>query len=176
MRNRPLIPLLAGFALLGLLPFAWLVWPTLYRYEYEKIGPLERPLRINRLTGETEYFSGSTWHKATATPTPLPLPSDELNRLQTSGSFMSYGYIKLELYNGSTWTITSITAFVTVRNASGGVVLSRSYAFTQLDSIGTLRCEPHTVKSVRAAAGHTFQKGETWSFSLSSAEGYPPPP
>ena len=40
----------------GICLFGWLVWPTPYRYDHMAIGPVSYPVRINRLTGETQVL------------------------------------------------------------------------------------------------------------------------
>lgn len=51
------------------------IYPTMYRYDKfdQKI-----PVRINRVTGKTEFLSLSGWQLAAATPTPTPAQISKL--------------------------------------------------------------------------------------------------
>lgn len=75
-----------------LLASAAFVWPTPYRYDHFKAGPIEMPVRINRFTGRGECFRGETYTE----PGDLSIKEDSTNAtsvyLRKYGKEVSYGW------------------------------------------------------------------------------------
>lgn len=64
-------------------------WPTLYRYDQMVLGGNQIPIRINRLTGFTEFFAINKWipqktSSKPAIPTRLELNESELKNLMAN--------------------------------------------------------------------------------------------
>jgi len=109
-----------------------LFWPTLYRYEKMDFQGLSTLVRINRLAGHTEYYMLGQWvaekpqKKEKASQ---PLPSVEKSLVigkATLGARMFNG----EIYNGSDWTLTSVTFRVVAKEKSGSVRWDRKFRET----------------------------------------------
>ena len=109
-----------------------LFWPTIYRYEKMDLPGLSTLVRINRLTGHTEYYMLGQWvaekpqKKQKASQ---PFPSGEKSLIigkATLGAKMFNG----EIYNGSDWTLTSITFRVIAKEKSGSVRWDRKFKET----------------------------------------------
>lgn len=109
-----------------------LFWPTLYRYEKIDFQGLQTLVRINRLTGYTEHYMLGQWVPEKAQKKQRKseaLPSAEKSLLiakATLGSRMFNG----EIYNGSDWTITSVTFRVVAKEKSGSVRWDRKFKDT----------------------------------------------
>jgi len=127
MTAKNLIIICATLLLAGVL-----FWPTLYRYERIDSPGLSTPVKINRLTGNAEYLLLGEWRPVTVKEKqresrPLPAVDRSLvNGKATLDSRMFNG----EIYNGSDWTITSITFRVTAKEKSGSVRWDRKFKET----------------------------------------------
>jgi hypothetical protein len=96
---------------LGVALFGWLVWPTLYRYDHETLGTRQASetllVRINRLTGDTEVLGPHGWSRPLS---PQAVPSEGLTKvIITTASFDDSQNLVGNVYNGSDWTLTSLT-------------------------------------------------------------------
>jgi hypothetical protein len=106
-----------------------LFWPTLYRYEKIDFQGLSTIVRINRLTGYTEHYILGKWvpqkvQKKQRESQPLPFGEKSLLIAKASlDSKMFNG----EIYNGSDWTITSITFRVVAKEKSGSLRWDRKF-------------------------------------------------
>jgi hypothetical protein len=86
-------------------------WPTLYRYDKMTIRGNSLQVRVNRLTGYTEYFALGKWvpekgHENKREGTSIPLEE----RLKITGNAaLRYGTFSGKIYNGSSWTISKVT-------------------------------------------------------------------
>jgi cell division protein FtsN len=79
LKNRPW--LLAPAALIAITLLLIFLWPTFYHYEAIQVAGKDYPLRINRLTANTQYFDGRQWIEPplrVATPRHVP-PGMELH-------------------------------------------------------------------------------------------------
>ncbi|UCB48887.1 MAG: hypothetical protein JSW56_17500 [Deltaproteobacteria bacterium] len=127
MKTRNLLIVCVTLLLAGVL-----FWPTLYRYDKIDFQGLSTLVRINRLTGYTEYYMLGQW-----VPEGLvekqresqPLPSAEKSLLIAKAS-LGPGLFNGEIYNGSNWTITSVTFRVVAKEKSGGVRWDRKFRET----------------------------------------------
>ena len=109
-----------------------LFWPTLYRYERIDVQGLSAPVRINRLTGYTEYFMLGEWRpeerrKKQRQAQPLPVAARSLLKAKASVSSRMFNG---EVYNGSDWTVTSVTFRVVAKERSGSVRWDRKFKET----------------------------------------------
>lgn len=55
--------------------FAWFIWPTRYRYDHAKFGPMDVPIRIDRLSGRTEALYPYGWTTLGQKPKTDTIPS-----------------------------------------------------------------------------------------------------
>ena len=109
-----------------------LFWPTLYRYEKMDFQGLSTIVRINRLTGHTEYFMLGQWvaeKPQKKEKTSQRLPSVE-KPLVIGKATLDGRMFNGEIYNGSNWTVTSITFRVVAKDKSGSVRWDRKFKET----------------------------------------------
>jgi hypothetical protein len=59
--------------------FVMFIWPTRWHYEHADLYGINRLVRIDRLSGRTEYLVGSDW-KPAAQIEPDPAYADKMNR------------------------------------------------------------------------------------------------
>jgi len=127
MKTRNLLIVCAALIIAGVL-----FWPTIYRYEKIDIQGLSTILRINRVTGYTEYYVLGNWvpervKKKQRKSEPLPSAERSLLIAKASlGSSMFNG----EIYNGSDWTVTSVTFRVLAKEKSGVIRWDRKFKDT----------------------------------------------
>ena len=107
-------------------------WPTLYRYEKMDFQGLSTLVKINRLTGYTEYYMLGQWvserpQKKEKASQPLPAVDKSLviGKATLDGRMFNG-----EIYNGSNWTVTSITFRVVAKDKSGSVRWDRKFKET----------------------------------------------
>jgi hypothetical protein len=116
--------LVAGSVFLLLL-LGGFVWPTLYRHENLQVGSRSYPVRINRLTGATEVFRGSSWVREQKRSTPRPLTVAELLAVTGRGHMTRLGpygpatRFNGTIYNGTSLTLTERTVQLTLRGVGG---------------------------------------------------------
>jgi len=104
-------------------------WPTLYRYDKITISGNSFPVRINRLTGYTEYFTLNKWVPAEGQQKKIKgikVPIEILSEI-TGNASISYGAFSGKIYNGSNWTITNITFRVQVKEKDGNIRWNRKF-------------------------------------------------
>ena len=124
MKTKNLIVICITLLIVGIL-----FYPTLYRYEKTSVEGNTFPVRINRVTGYTEYFVLGTWNpekgqKKKAKGSKLPYDA----RLKITGNAsLRYGDFSGKIYNGSDWTITSITFRVEAKEKDGIVRWDRKF-------------------------------------------------
>ena len=109
-----------------------LFWPTLYRYEKMDFQGLSTIARINRLTGHTEYFMLGQWvaeKPQKKEKTSEAFPSAEKS-LVIGKATLDGRMFNGEIYNGSNWTVTSITFRVVAKDKSGNVRWNRKFKET----------------------------------------------
>jgi hypothetical protein len=127
MKTRNLLIVCVAVILSGVL-----FWPTLYRYEKMDFQGLSTLVRINRLTGNTEYYMLGQWvpekpqKKEKASQ---PLPSVEKS-LVIGKATLDGRMFNGEIYNGSDWTLTSVTFRVVAKDKSGSVRWDRKFKET----------------------------------------------
>jgi len=105
-----------------------LFWPTLYRYDKTSVQGLSAPVRINRLTGYTEYLLLGEWRPVVQKKQreSRPLPVAERSFVIGKASLDSRMF-NGEIYNGSNWVITSVTFRVVAKEKSGSVRWDRKF-------------------------------------------------
>ena len=160
-------------ALAAIIFVGWFVWPTRYRYDRIKMGQTELPVRIDRITSKAEGLYPDGWRFLGAkqeTETAKELPREELSKVtgecSTWGSTSSY--IDCELMNSSNWVIDSVRVEVVVKNADNSVARIREYDLTR-DSHSSGK--PLRTSRFFSELGFTFERGQTWSWSIVGAKG-----
>ena len=109
-----------------------LFWPTVYRYDKIDFQGLQTLVRINRLTGYTEHYMLGQWIPEKALKKQRksePLPSWEKSLLIAKAT-LGFNMFNGEIYNGSPWTITSVTFRVIAIEKSGSVRWDRKFKDT----------------------------------------------
>jgi len=110
-----------------------LFWPTLYHYDKVAIRGNLSPIRINRLTGYTEYFEDGKWnpeeeHEKVTIQT---LPADEQAKVTGNASFdYGLGSFSGKIYNGSEWTITKFILRVVAKEKDDSIRWNRKFSKT----------------------------------------------
>jgi hypothetical protein len=149
---------------------AFYVWPTRYSYDHLKVGPNEYPVRTDRLSGETEIFYPSGWvkRKPYVSQPDADLGPWELAALQTTGQ-MDFGSVKMQVYNGSSYKISEISASISIFDAKHNAVISnRIYRLTPSYPLSEL--QPQSSGEFTARTGLDFQPTQTWEFSVVGAK------
>lgn len=124
MKTKNLIIICITIILCGII-----FWPTLYKYDKTTINGNSIPLKINRLTGNTEYYILGRWNKQENEKKRgniISLPKDELSKLNASASF-SFGSFKGNIYNGSNWRIKEIIVQIITQEQDGSIIWNRSF-------------------------------------------------
>jgi hypothetical protein len=115
---------LVGLGFLGVF-----VWPTVHKYDKLTLDGDTYPLRIHRITGKTEMFSGE-WETVKETP-PTPkstkLPPWDAAKVTGNASLSGYGSFSGKLYNGSSWHITRIIFRVTAKESDKSLRWDRQF-------------------------------------------------
>lgn len=162
--------ILATLGLAILVVLALFVWPTVYRYDHMKLDTYDYPVRINRLTGKAEVLFPNGWHAPTQQSQPAAkpqqLPSEDIAKLEGQPEMTNYGWLEFHVYNGSNWNISEITVLVEVFDANKAQKISRPYRMT-----GSVT--PQGSSKFIAELGFTLTPGQTWTYSIVSAEGAP---
>jgi len=162
-----------GMVLIGLAALVCFVWLPPYRYDRVKWGDDEFPIRINRLTGSTEYLLPGGWHPATnkgerGTNKEQELPIGELSKLVRGQAVITSSYLECDTYNGSDWTVSELTVLVTVRGQDGRELLSRKYRL--IPSSGSFG-GPLENSKFFANLGFSLEKGQGWYWEIVAARG-----
>lgn len=159
----------------GALAFAFFVWPTVYRYDTMSFSPSTRlPVRMNRLTGETEILYKTGWKEVTdGSPVPkgVALPADELRKL-TGTAGIRGEYFDGDIYNGSSYSVYEITLALTVTDSTGTIVLSRLYQLPYTYE-GDKPLKPLHSGSFFHSVGFTLATGQKLSWHIAEAKGQP---
>ncbi len=153
-----------------------LFWPTLYRYDHTTVNGNILPVRINRLTGYTEWFVVGRWKPVSDSNRKQGknIPSEEVTKIIVNAN-LDYSLFGGAIYNGTDWFITSITFEIIVKSSIfEGLELQDG---GKLHVVGTGReyyvnvlVEPRTVSSFSTKI--MFQSGETYDWKIKNATGY----
>jgi hypothetical protein len=170
-------PFLFAICFIFIILIALFVWPTMYRYDHMIVYHNTYPVRINRLTGNSEILSGSNgWislndnssskESNTNANISKKLSQTISNKIDGNLLITNYGQIHADIYNGTDNTIKSIIIQITVTNANGNITLSRKY---KLDSFswggGSLRSTDY-----EAPAGFKLEQGDDFTWSIVDVE------
>ncbi len=135
-----------------------------------KLEAYDYPVRINRLTGRAEVLYPSGWHapgeQSRAASQSHELPTGETAKLEGEPRITGRGWMEFQVYNGSHWNVSEITVLVKVFDADKTETISRSYRMTG-------QVTPQSSSKFLAELGFTLTAGQTWSYSITSAEGTP---
>lgn len=88
-----------------------LFWPTLYRYDQTTVNGNVFPIRINRLTGNSEWFIAGKWKPVSNSIRKTKgkkIPTEDISKIIVRADF-HYSSFGGTIYNGTDWIITSIT-------------------------------------------------------------------
>jgi hypothetical protein len=85
--------------------FGIFVWPGIY--QYDKMNQ-KWPVRINRFTGTTEVLGQNGWSKIGG-GTLSEVSQDDLKKMDANIKWTNYGWIEVNLYNGTNLKIKEIT-------------------------------------------------------------------
>lgn len=111
-------------ALLAVLAAAFVVtvWPTAYRYDKVQIGQRTLPMRVNRLTGDTEVFFGTRWvrEKPSAQSVALiSLPKDQVSLIELDAHLNRFlETVSGKIYNGSDYVVREVIVHLSVSRTS----------------------------------------------------------
>ncbi len=106
MSSRNLLIICCTLLIIGVL-----FWPTLYRYDHTTVNGNVLPIRINRLSGNTEWFVVGKWKPVSSSSKRArgdKIPTADLSKIIVKADFhfSSFGG---SIYNGTDWIITSVT-------------------------------------------------------------------
>src|SRR3989304_9570841 len=121
MKTKNIIIICATFILFGIL-----FWPTLYQYENITIGGNSFPVRINRLTGNSDIFVLGKWSSQDVKNSKI-LPDSEQYKITGNAGLNGYGSFSGKVYNGSNWNITELTIQVAAKEKDGSMRWNRKY-------------------------------------------------
>lgn len=95
--------------------FAFLVWPTVYQYEHIEASGTSYPIRIHRLSGQTDFLTPSGWKRRGGATNAklLSLPASELPKLQGDANFYT-NELSCTIYNGTEYRINELVVNITV--------------------------------------------------------------
>jgi hypothetical protein len=161
MNTKKLLIVCGTLLLAGLL-----FWPTLYRYEKMDFQGLSTLVRINRLTGYTEHYMLGQWVPEKAQKKGWQsqlLPSSERSLLIAKAS-LGRRMFNGEIYNGSNWTITSLTFRVVAKEKSGSVRWDRKFR-------ETVRINPLAASSFAVTVSEAEDVG-SFDWSIDEVLGY----
>jgi hypothetical protein len=150
------------------------LWMVRYRFDRAVLQNGESyPVRINRLTGNSQVLYRGVWKPASILPTlvkPLQdLSPDDLRRVTVEGMSLEADeqdpepMYAITVHNGSDFILKAITVQIVVKDFDGVEVLSKAYMFS-----GNTRIQPHQSGSDYTSLG--FAVGPKQSLTLTVVE------
>lgn len=108
---------------------AALFWPTLYKYDKMIIGGNSFPVKINRITGNTQYFRVGKWisQQDKISKKIFIIPIEDTLKISGNAEFGSFGEFIGKIYNGSGWTLTDITIKIVAREKDKKIRWDRKF-------------------------------------------------
>lgn len=162
---------LAGVSILAAL-FAWLVWPTPYRYDHVDYGRGTSYLvKQNRLTGRTQVLFPGGWR----TVSEEDLGSGDVTKLDVHGHLFGgnsrtwWDEVKLDIYNGSPFTLKEMTIEVSVLDSKKQTLLDRRVYRSVGGSSSEIR--PFQTGSYAFPLGVQVMSDYVWTFRVVGAKG-----
>jgi hypothetical protein len=145
-----------------------LFWPTLYRYERLTSRGTTNLIRIHRLTGQTEEYENGRWLSPKPERIEESVPGEELAKVTGRAGFIGSrnGAFSGDLYNGSSWVITSVTLRIVALGKSKQEIWARRFAHR------TYILPLSTGSILIAVTDDEAVVGQEWS--LEEARGYRP--
>jgi hypothetical protein len=181
MQYRLLVRLLLVLALLiVLVSGAIFVWPTMWRFDHLTSSGDTFPIRIHRITGRTEILLGvqgwvetgeaskpSVATEALVPKESLSVPIEELAKLDGNLSITHYGWIHLDIYNGTARRLRQVQVRVVVSAKDGTESMNREYAISTADgeSLSSFR--------LLADCGCRVETNQALSWSITGATWWP---
>jgi hypothetical protein len=111
---------------------ALLIWGVFNRYSTTQ-GPGNAVFVVDKLTGKSWLLrSDEKVELGERTTQEIQIPKDQLTDLTGTASLCDYGKDKysVDLYNGTSWIIRSITITITAKNADGSTRWQRDFQET----------------------------------------------
>lgn len=124
MNTKNLVIICTTIILIGIL-----FWPTLYRYDKTVLNGNTIPIKINRLTGNTDYYILGKWNKQEEERKPMAtsqLPIEEQSKLSGQAKII-YGSLDGTIYNGTDWTIKELIVKVIAKEEDGSERWNRNF-------------------------------------------------
>ena len=115
----------------------------------------------NRQKGEYHVLSSKDKYQI--------LPPEELKKLDGKGNITKYGWFEVNIYNGSTWTVSKLTIMITVTNKHSNIVdFSRKYNLSlKMYNNGW----PLGNSRYYADLGITLNENQKWNWNIVEARG-----
>ena len=138
------------------------------------MGPASFPVRINRMTGETQVLRLGGWQEEPAPIRQFSLTKEELGNLLTEttiepGGEFGYGWIVANVYNGTSYTLHEVTVEIKVYDPTKGeIVTDIPYKLTGRYSV---ECAPKMREPFWAQMDFNVQPWQHWSWSVIGAKG-----
>jgi hypothetical protein len=116
MKNLNQKTLSAAFVVILICTVAVFIWPTLYRFDKMHMSGDIFPVRIHRITGNTEILYPSGWIelKTEGAAKLHELAKEDINKLSGKLIVSTEGYFKARIYNGTQKKISEIIVNVTL--------------------------------------------------------------
>jgi hypothetical protein len=154
----------------GILAFAAFVWPTAYRYDHMKSGETSLPVRVHRITGETEILNRSGWVEVEESGTKSTdfknLPPDEIARLEGTGEVFG-SRLTCTVYNRSNWRIREVIVNLKIFDAKSQYPsLDRDYRLSN-----SYYTEPMDTGLFSDYVWINLQDGQRFEWYIKSAKG-----
>jgi LysM repeat protein len=144
--------------IISILSLGWM-----FRFRYDRWK--DKPVRINRFTGEAEVLTLVGWEAletGPAKPT-VDLPQAEVAKLTGQANITDYGWIELEIYNGSKYEVERLSVAVVIPQDN----VRREYELYPKSG----DVEPKNAGEFHAELGFRLGHGKGFEWSILSAAG-----
>ncbi len=149
---------------------AVILWMERYKFDHINLENGESyPVRINRMTGDSQVLYRGAWRPAADVRNLPPLVQDlspqDLQKLTGKCSLDSLiGAFDLTVYNGSDFTLKEITVEIVIRDSHQEDVLRRSYRIAQ-------EHPPRQNGNYTQALDFAVGPQQTWAWKITAAKG-----
>jgi hypothetical protein len=146
-----------------------LLWIERYKFDHVSLESGESyPVRVNRITGNTQVLYRGVWRPSSDLPKLPPLIQDltaqDLQKLNGQAKLAEWSMLDLSLYNGSDFTLKEITVEVVVTESTGKEVLRRQYRIEQ-------EHPPKRAKAYFEDLEFYLGPGQNWGWKVVAARG-----
>jgi hypothetical protein len=152
-RRISLVLLLAGVLVLG-----WFVWPTRYSYDHLPLNKSVYSVRTDRFTGLTEMLTPGGWVEIGGQPSNASrdLPTAEVSKLTATATWRG-DIIELDIYNGTSYQVTEVTANVMTWPATSPTSPSTSKGLTDSGLDQPITITPDDVRRFRERVERAYR-------------------